>query len=848
MEVAEKIIFSRQKMVEGLVISNKREEEGGCGVIGLASNVPIKGYHLSVAVDQMRNRGNGKGAGIAAVGLNPDQLGVTKEILESCYLIQIAYLDEMAINEVEEQFIRNHFDVHAETEVETIEDYRSLQLEVKPPHVKRYFCRVKPEVLDQFIAEHQLDGLERNEVEDEFVYQHSYRLNRAFYSSLGEKRAFVLCHGKNMLIFKIVGYAKEVLQYYKLENLEAHVWIAHIRYPTKGVVWHPGGAHPFIGLNEALVHNGDFSNYHSVSEYLAQRNIYPLFLTDTEVAVYLFDLWSRVYKYPLEYVIEAMAPTTERDFLMLPPEKQVIYRELQQAHIHGSPDGPWFFIIARSVPRTKEFQLIGITDTSMLRPQVFALQEGEGGVRIGLVASERQAIDALLLSLSENDSRFHAKADRYWNARGGSHTDGGAFMFTVFDDKHNKKSLKCVNKFGVSVALPSKADTRNELSTVFSASVLGSELVNQWSFVESTTSLEELISNLVTIAHENTKDRQKIALMLTQLLDRLHLTPYHRNGRVRAHIERSLFSIFRLFSRIDANDNSSWVLVEWESRDRLRAPKNGERALLIDVSRFPPEGEDSAAQFIVKAYKLGWKHVFSFDWRGQRFCGCGLGPNSQGFRLDVYGNPGDYLGSGLDGAELYVHCSAQDQVAQIMKSGKLVIYGDVGQTFMYGAKGGEVYVLGNAAGRPLINAVGRPRVVINGSCLDYLAESFMAGDPLNGGGFVILNGITLTDDGTPIPLDTPYPGSNLFSLASGGAIYIRDPKHTVDERQLNGGRFAALTSEDCKLITPYLEENHRLFGIPINVSGTSHLEADSLQATLMQEFRKVEPIRLKVLT
>ena len=47
---------------------------------------------------------------------------------------------------------------------------------------------------------------------------------------------------------------------------------------------------------------------------------------------------------------------------------------------------------------------------------------------------------------------------------------------------------------------------------------------------------------------------------------------------------------------------------------------------------------------------------------------------------------------------------------------------------MYGAKGGSVYVLGNAAGRPLINSVGRPRVVINGTCLDFLAESFMAGD------------------------------------------------------------------------------------------------------------------------
>src|SRR5690606_40985782 len=97
--------------------------------------------------------------------------------------------------------------------------------------------------------------------------------------------------------------------------------------------------------------------------------------------------------------------------------------------------------------------------------------------------------------------------------------------------------------------------------------------------------------------------------------------------------------------------------------------------------------------------------------------------------------------------------------------------------------------------RPLINAVGRPRVVINGTCLDYLAESFMAGDPLNGGGFAILNGITLDESGCVVDLDTPYPGGNLFSLASGGAIYLRDPHHKVSDAQLNGGTFGELTPE-----------------------------------------------------
>ena len=60
-------------------------------------------------------------------------------------------------------------------------------------------------------------------------------------------------------------------------------------------------------------------------------------------------------------------------------------------------------------------------------------------------------------------------------------------------------------------------------------------------------------------------------------------------------------------------------------------------------------------------------------------------------------------------AEIVVHGSAQDQLAQIMKGGKLVVFGDVGQTFGYAAKGGHAYVLGNAAGRPRIEAGGECR-------------------------------------------------------------------------------------------------------------------------------------------
>ncbi|MGD2179448.1 MAG: glutamate synthase, partial [Anaerolineae bacterium] len=167
--------------------------------------------------------------------------------------------------------------------------------------------------------------------------------------------------------------------------------------------------------------------------------------------------------------------------------------------------------------------------------------------------------------------------------------------------------------------------------------------------------------------------------------------------------------------------------ITWNTAHMLRPPQHGETTLLLDGVGFPREGDHSAARLLVSAHNLGWRRLIAYNWRGGRFAACGLGPGTEHVRLELYGDVGDYVASGLDGAEVHVHGDGQDQVGQILKDGKLVIHGDVGQTFLYGAKGGTIYLMGNAAGRPLINAVGRPRVVINGTCLDYLAESFMAG-------------------------------------------------------------------------------------------------------------------------
>ena len=853
------IIKSRNKLPPSpYSYKSKFEQEGGCGVTGFACNIPVSGRHIFEPSIQMHNRGNGKGGGIAAVGLKAEDLGVNQEILENDYLYQIALLNNEVQKQLEEEFIKPLFKIDNAERVKTVDDYRDIPgLVVKPPDVVRYFVRVRPEILKNFLEKNSLQDLDLRRAEDEFIYQTTYRINNKFYSSLGEKKAFVLSHGRNMLIFKIVGYAEQVVQYYQLEDLKAHVWIAHQRYPTKGKVWHPAGAHPFVGMDEALVHNGDFANYYAVTQYLKQRNIFPLFLTDTEVSVLLFDLLNRVYGYPLEYIIEAMAPTTELDFALLPPEKQKIYSAIHACHIHGSPDGPWFFIIARNEPYKNYFQLIGITDTAMLRPQVFALYEGE--VQIGLICSEKQAIDATLRSLSKEDKRFCPVADQYWNARGGSHTDGGAFIFTVKPKKDDpsQKVIICTDKFGRVVSIPKKEIPPKGISLTTSNFLEKIELkinatlpikafkeilplIPKWDYEE----FYGLCHKLANRAIEDERTKKWIIEFLTLLNDRRYALGKKKRSWVLATINDVLKEIFDTTPDITSKISSRYKKIDWDSQKALRPPKKEEKVLVIDAWGFPPEGEECDAKLICKAYLEGWRLFIAYNYRGQRFCGCGLGPNTQGVHIDVYGSAGDYLGSGIDGLEIYVHGNAQDQVGQIINKGKMVIFGDVGQTFLYGAKGGEIYVLGNAAGRPLINAVGHPRVVINGTALDYLAESFMAGDPLKGGGFVLLNGIEFDEDGNLKEQSIPYPGSNLFSLASGGAVYVRDPYKKLVEDQLNGGEFASLTKEDWNLILPYLEENERLFGIKVE----DLLRVNGKLKTPYEVYRKVKAIKLEVLT
>ncbi len=102
--------------------------------------------------------------------------------------------------------------------------------------------------------------------------------------------------------------------------------------------------------------------------------------------------------------------------------------------------------------------------------------------------------------------------------------------------------------------------------------------------------------------------------------------------------------------------------------------------------------------------------------------------------------------------------------------------------------------------------------------------------------YVVLNGIGFNDeDGSIREYDSPYPGSNIFSLASGGAIYVRDPQNKLVEEQLNGGEFNEISDADWDLILPYLEENEKLFAISID----RLLTVDNKKKSPQEVYRKI---------
>jgi len=85
---------------------------------------------------------------------------VPPDVLDSHYLVQVALLDPAACGEVERQFILPQFDVALSAAVATVDDWHDVPgLAVRPPDVRRYLVRAKPDALRAFAEANGLADL-----------------------------------------------------------------------------------------------------------------------------------------------------------------------------------------------------------------------------------------------------------------------------------------------------------------------------------------------------------------------------------------------------------------------------------------------------------------------------------------------------------------------------------------------------------------------------------------------------------------------------------------------------------------------------------------------------------------
>lgn len=321
-----------------------------CSIFGLmdTSGERFSGEGVIRAIANMHDRGNGLGGGFAVYGIYPQ--------FASNYALHIMFLSHDG-KKATEAFLKERFSlVHAE-EIPT----RPIPAIVAAPLLWRYFVDTNG---------HRLEG----QSDDDYVVDRVMEINTKL------QDAFVFSSGKDMGVFKGVGFPEEIADFFRLEEYEGYLWTAHGRFPTNTPGWW-GGAHPFCILDWTVVHNGEISSYGINRRYLEQFGYQCTMQTDTEVIAYAIDLLVRRHGLPINLAAQVMAAPLWTDIERRPPAQQKLARALRQVYGGLLLNGPFTVIIAH------HGEMIGLTDRIRLRP----LTVGVKGDRLYL-SSEESAI------------------------------------------------------------------------------------------------------------------------------------------------------------------------------------------------------------------------------------------------------------------------------------------------------------------------------------------------------------------------------------------------------------------------------------------------------------------------
>ncbi len=359
------------------------KEIQACAVFGVMdrSGRRFDGSMIVEAMKNMRVRGNGLGGGFAVYGIYPEY--------KDYYALHVMFQeDDPDLKQEVDEFLHRNFDVVHDEEIPTNEDANVSD----PPLFWRYF--VMP----------QKKGEDKKLSDDDYV------VKKVMYINTCIDNAYVFSSGKNMGVFKGVGFPEEIADFFMLEEYKGYIWTAHSRFPTNTPGWW-GGAHPFCILDWTVVHNGEISSYGTNRRYLEMYGYYCTLYTDTEVIAYAVDLLMRKQGLPIEVVAKIFAPPMWDQIDRMDEKKRKFYTALRMVYAPLLINGPFTVIIAH------HGEMIGLTDRIRLRP----ITAGEKGDML-FVSSEEAAIRAVCPNL-----------DRVWTPHGGEPVVGRLYEEKVIE-------------------------------------------------------------------------------------------------------------------------------------------------------------------------------------------------------------------------------------------------------------------------------------------------------------------------------------------------------------------------------------------------------------------------------
>lgn len=337
----------------------------------------MSGDTIIESISVMHDRSNGLGGGFAAYGIYPEY--------KDYYAFHIFY-DSSSVRKECEEFLERHFDIINLSKIPT----RKMKEITDEPLIWRYFVTPLPTKL----AESQLD-------ERKFTAKCVFRVNTRI------KGAYVFSSGKNMGVFKAVGFPEDVGRFYRLEDYAGWCFTAHGRYPTNTPGWW-GGAHPFALLDYSVVHNGEISSYDANRRAIEMYGYKCTLQTDTEVITYIIDYLHRRKGLTFEEIASVIAAPFWQTIKNMDEDKRKVHEYLRVMFAQQLITGPFSILVGF------EGGLMALNDRLKLRSMVV----GEKGNKV-YIASEEAAIRMIEPSL-----------DSIWAPGGGQpviiYRDGGA--------------------------------------------------------------------------------------------------------------------------------------------------------------------------------------------------------------------------------------------------------------------------------------------------------------------------------------------------------------------------------------------------------------------------------------